>query len=132
MTDIANPKPLVTEQNEPTLYEKLGGEPAIDATVEAFYKLVLADPLLSPFFAKSDMKRQHKMQKQFLNHVFGGKPYNGKGMRAAHKNLGLKEEHFNRVASLLAQAMLSLGVKQDLVDEVMTVAATTKNDVLGL
>ena len=100
--------------------------------MDAFYKLVLADPLLSPFFDKSDIKKQHRMQKQFLNHVFGGKPYNGKNMRAAHKNLGLKEEHFNRVAALLAQAMLSLGVTQDLVDQVIAVAATTKNDVLGL
>ena len=121
-----------TQLKKPTLYEQLGGEPAIDATVDAFYKLVLVDPLLAPFFVNTDMKKQHRMQKQFLNHVFGGKPYNGQNMRKAHAKLHLKEEHFNRVAQLLEQAMLSLGVKKDLVDQVIAVAATTKNDVLGI
>ena len=114
------------------LYEQLGGEPAIDATVKVFYQLVLKDPLLAPFFAKTDMAAQHRMQASFLNHVLGHKEYNGKSMRAAHKHLRLEERHFNRVAELLAQAMLSLGVAQPLVDEVITLAATTKNDVLGL
>ena len=121
----------ILTQRKPTLYEQLGGEPAIDATVNAFYKLVLKDPLLAPFFEHTDMKKQHRMQKQFLNHVFGGKPYNGQNMRKAHAKLNLKDEHFDRVAELLAQAMLSLGVKQDLVDQVIAVAATTKNDILG-
>ena len=54
------------------IYAAIGGEAAINATVEEFYKRVLADPLLAPFFAKTNMKRQHEMQKKFLNHVFGG------------------------------------------------------------
>ncbi|KAJ3347079.1 hypothetical protein HDU91_006862 [Kappamyces sp. JEL0680] len=113
------------------LYEQIGGEAAVDATVEEFYKRVLADPLLAPFFAKSDMTKQKRMQKSFMNHVFGGKEYNGKGMKAAHKHLKLTDEHFNRVATHLSESLLFLGVESGLVDQVMAVVATTKNDVLG-
>ena len=33
-----------------TLYELIGGRQAIHAAVESFYKKVLSDPTLSPFF----------------------------------------------------------------------------------
>jgi len=52
-------------------------------------------------------------------------------MRKAHKNLNLNEEHFNHVAGHLSDAMVHLGVAKDLVDKVIAVAATTKDDVLG-
>ncbi|KAI8900186.1 globin-like protein [Globomyces pollinis-pini] len=117
--------------SEKTLYEKLGGEPAIDATVELFYDMLLKDELVAPIFAKTNMKRQRRMQKSFLIHVLGGTPYDGKNMRVAHAKLNLTEEHFNRVAVTLAKAMTTLGVSQDLVDEVIAIAATTKDDVLG-
>jgi hemoglobin len=134
-----------------TLYEKLGGEPAIDATqvnpilpmhshsssrvcmcsVEKFYDLVLANPVLSPFFVSTNMERQRLMQKSFLNHVFGGKPYNGKGMRAAHAKLHLEDKHFDEVLAMLRKALASLGVKEDLIKQVIATAETTREEVLG-
>lgn len=114
-----------------TLYEQIGGEAAIEATVEEFYKRVTQDPLLSPFFKHLNMTRQIDMQKKFLNHVFGGHTYEGKNMRKAHAHLHLTDEHFNRVAKHLSDAMLYLGVKQNLVDQVLAVAETTRDDVLG-
>ena len=114
-----------------SLYEQIGGEAAVDATVEAFYDLVLKDELLRPFFKNTNMKRQRGMQKQFLNHVLGGKPYNGMNMRAAHAKLHLTDEHFNRVAKLLGDAMASLGVPKDKIDAILAIAETTRDDVLG-
>lgn len=113
------------------IYNAIGGEAAIDATVDEFYKRVLQDPLLKPFFEKTDMKRQHRMQKKFLNHVFGGKPYDGLNMKKAHKNLHLTDEHFDHVAKHLSDAMIHLGVSKENVKKVMDVAETTRNDVLG-
>lgn len=40
-----------------TLFEKLGGEPAVDAAVDIFYKKVLADDRISGFFDGIDMDR---------------------------------------------------------------------------
>ena len=114
------------------LYTQIGGEPAVDATVEEFYKRVLADPILSPFFTKVDMTHQRKMQKMFMNHVFGGKQYSGKGMRAAHAKLELEEIHFTLVAKHLTDALLFLGVAKELVDQVMATVASTHDDVMGI
>tara|TARA_B110000858_G_C17809687_1_gene480420 strand:+ start:8559 stop:8729 length:171 start_codon:yes stop_codon:yes gene_type:complete len=56
-------------------------------------------------------------------------------MRAAHAPLvanGLNESHFNAVAEDLTQALQELNVPENLIDQVIATAASTKNDVLGL
>ena len=114
-----------------SLYEEIGGEAAIDALVEVFYEIVLQDARINEFFGSVDMTKQRRMQKSFLNHVFGQKLYHGRGMRAAHAKLHLTDAHFDAVADDLIQAMKKLNLKQSQIDQVMTIVATTKNDVLG-
>ena len=55
-----------------TVYEQLGGEPAMSAAVDIFYRKVLSDPRISSFFDGVDMDRQAAKQKAFLTMVFGG------------------------------------------------------------
>jgi hemoglobin len=114
------------------IYDRIGGEPSIDALVKTFYAdYVLKDPVINGFFKNVNMEKQMKMQKAFLNHVFGQKPYNGKGMRAAHKNLKLTDEHFDHVIKALYDAIKSLGVSESDAKAIIGVAETTRNDVLG-
>ena len=119
----------------PTLYEKIGGEKAVDAAVDIFYTKVINDPALSPFFDGIAMDRQKKMQKSFLTVAFGGpNNYTGQGMRAAHARpvaIGLNEKHFNKVAGHLQKTLLELNVPYELIQEAMNIAASTKNDVLN-
>jgi len=55
-----------------TLYEKLGGEPAIDSVIKKFYDYMLADNRVAPYFANTDMNKQRERQKQFISMVTGG------------------------------------------------------------
>ena len=72
----------------PTLYEQLGGEAAVNAAVEIFYRKVLLDDRISAFFDDVDMDRQIAKQKAFLSMAFGGPAaYTGKDMRSAHARL---------------------------------------------
>ena len=88
------------ETREKSLYHKLGGHPAIDAAVEAFYVKVLADNRIKHFFEDINMTKQRRKQKEFLSAALGGPiPWTGKDMRKAHANLpGLNETHFKAVA----------------------------------
>lgn len=122
--------------SESTLFERLGGKDAVNAAVDLFYEKVLADNRINHFFANTDMERQRAHQKMFLTFAFGGAPsYPGKSMRDAHKHLvekhGLNEDHFNAVAENLQNTLLDLGVGNDLITEVMTIAASTRDDVLN-
>ena len=118
---------------ENSLYQKLGGAPAIDAAVEAFYVKVLADNRIKHFFDDINMTKQRKKQKEFLSFALGGPlPWTGKDMRKAHANLqGLNETHFNAVAENLQQTLVDLKIKPERIAQVMAIAASTKNDVLN-
>ena len=52
-------------------------------------------------------------------------------MRDAHSHMNLTEDHFNAVANHLVSTLKELSVTQDLIDEVVVIAMTTKNDILG-
>ena len=76
-----------------TLYQRIGGEAAVNAAVDLFYRKVLSDPLVSQFFDNSDMDEQRGKQKAFLAMVFGGpNDYTGKDMRSAHPPSGPKRK----------------------------------------
>ena len=119
-----------------SLYEKIGGQPAVDAAVDLFYRKVLADDSIKHFFDDIDMDEQIVKQKAFLTMAFGGpNNYTGQDMRKAHARLvenGLNEDHFNSVAGHLVATLQELNVTQDLIDEVVAIAGSTKEDVLGL
>ncbi len=116
-------------------YEKIGGAPAVDAAVDLFYRKVLADDLVSHFFDDADMDGQRAKQKAFLTMVFGGpNEYTGKDLRTAHAPLvdkGLDDSHFDAVATHLQATLEELEVPADLVKEIITVAASTRDDVLN-
>jgi hemoglobin len=117
---------------EDSLYQKLGGKAAIDAVVDAFYVKVLADKRVNDFFADVSMDKQRRKQKEFLSFAFGGPlPWTGKDMRKAHEGMGLTEEHFNAIAENLVGTLKDFKVKQELIDQVVAIAVSTKDDVLG-
>ncbi|CAA0121393.1 Group 1 truncated hemoglobin GlbN [BD1-7 clade bacterium] len=115
-----------------SVYEKLGGEPAVNAAVDIFYRKVLMDDSISHFFDTIDMDNQHAKQKAFLTMAFGGpNSYSGKDMREAHKGMNLTEAHFNAVAGHLVSTLEELSVPQELIDDVVGVAVSVKSDVLN-
>lgn len=118
---------------EASLYHKLGGKAAIDAAVELFYTKVLADVRIKHFFDDVNMGKQRRRQKEFLSAAFGGPvPYTGKDMRKAHANLpGLNEAHFAAIAENLQKTLEELKISKELIGQVMTIAASTKDDVLN-
>lgn len=121
---------------EKTLFEKIGGEKAVDAAVTLFYQKVLADKHISHFFEGVDMQKQSSHQKAFLTFAFGGpNHYSGRSMRAAHSKLGekgLTHSHFDAVLGHLGATLKELGVPADLIAQAAAIAESTRKDVLGL
>ena len=125
-------KAALAKADPKSIYARLGGQPAIDAAVDLFYKKVLADKSVNQHFEGTDMDRQHAKQKQFLAAAFGGPvPYKGKNMRDAHKRLDLQESDFNAIAGHLQATLKELGINDKLIGEVMAVAGSTKDEVLN-
>jgi hemoglobin len=124
---------LATEKQ--SLYEQLGGSPAVEAAVDIFYRKVLSDDRISAFFDGVDMDRQIAKQKAFLTMAFGGPhQYSGADMRRAHAHLvarGLNDSHFDAVVELLGESLAELNVAPSLIAQVAAIAESTREDVLN-
>lgn len=118
-----------------SLYDQIGGSAAVDAAVDLFYEKVLADDSINGYFSNVDMKKQRAQQKAFLTFVFGGpNTYTGKDLRSAHAGLvksGLGDLHFDAVAKHLKTTLDQLNVPDDLKTQIMTIAGSVRDDVLG-
>lgn len=118
-----------------SLYERLGGEAAVDAAVDIFYRKVLTDDRISKFFSDVDMEAQAAKQKGFLTMVFGGpNNYTGKDMREGHKHLveqGLDDSHVDAVIELLGATLQELGVPGTDIQEVADIANSVRDDILN-
>lgn len=116
-----------------TLYERLGGEAALDAAVDIFYRKVLSDDRISDYFDGVDMAEQAKKQKAFLAMVFGGpNQYAGKDLRKAHANLpNLDDSHLDAVIENLGGTLAELGAADSDIAEVAAIANSVRDDVLN-
>ena len=118
-----------------TIYEQIGGAPAVEAAVDVFYRKVLSDDRVARFFDDIDMDVQSAKQKAFLTMVCGGpNNYTGQDMRRGHAHLvkqGLNDMHFNAVAEHLGGTLKELGVPEPLIQQVLTTAESVRKDVLN-
>lgn len=118
-----------------TLFQELGGQAAVEAAVDNFYRKVLTDDRVSRFFEGVNMDTQRAKQKAFLTMAFGGPHnYTGKDMRDGHAHLlkqGLDDSHVDAIIELLGATLRDMGVKESLIDQVAAIAESTRNDVLS-
>ncbi len=132
MTDPQNDQEATMSK---TLYERIGGEPAVNAAVKLFDRKVLNDYRINRFFDNSDMDKQIAKQKAFFTMAFGGpNNYSGQDMRNAHAHfvkMGLDYSHFDAVMEHLGATLVELNVPADLIAEAAAIAKSTRKDVLG-
>jgi hemoglobin len=94
-----------------TLYDRLGGEPAVGAVVSEFYDRVLADERVCHHFEDVDMADQRSHQTKFLSAVTGGPMrYEGDEMDVAHEGLAITDADFDAVAEHLDDALREFDV----------------------
>jgi len=118
-----------------SLFVDIGGEGAVNAAVDIFYRKVLKDARIKHFFEGVDMGRQAAKQKAFLTMAFGGPHnYTGEDMRKDHAHLvaqGLNDSHFDAVMENLGATLTELNVPPNLIAQAAAIAESTRNDVLG-
>ena len=122
-------------EEKKSLYDRLGGAPAVRAAVIKFYGRIMMDPLLGPFFDPNNLESLKRSQIAFLTMALGGPHnYTGKNLRTAHARLvtqGLSDQHFDAVKQHLAETLGEMGVARDMINEALTIVETTRKDVLG-
>ncbi|MBB5208108.1 group I truncated hemoglobin [Chiayiivirga flava] len=129
-TQAADPAPAHPELR--AVFEAFGGKPGLDALMEDFMVLLLADEQLNPFFAYVDQAAVKKhLADQFCVILGGDCTYTGRDMREAHALFEIREAEFNRLVELLQAAMERRGVPFAAQNRLLAVLAPMQRDVVN-
>lgn len=117
------------------LYDLIGGKRTVWAATEEFYRRVLADDTLRPFFEHTEMARLRSGQSMFLSMLLGGQiVYTGKDIGVAHAQArlqGLTDGHFDTFLKHFREALNEVGVTGDKLEKVMKLLEGRRSTVLG-
>ena len=117
---------------EVSIFESIGGEPALVAVVDDFYDRVLADPQLAAFFAGANMPKLKGRQVEYFAAALGGPDlYEGGGMRQVHAGRGISQADFDKVAVHLTDALAAAGVPADTIGQIAAAVIPLADEIVS-
>ena len=113
-----------------SIYDQIGGGPAVAAAVDDLYARVQGDRKLAHYFTGVDMARQKTHLRAFVAAALGGPQlYAGRDMRAAHGGLRITAAAFDGVVGHLAGALAGLGVTSAHIDAIAGTLAPLRAEI---
>ncbi len=114
-----------------TLYEQLGGKPAITMVVHDMLANVVADNRINHYFARTNIPHlQMELVSQICEVTGGPCKYTGLNMQQAHKGMNLKTADFNALVEDLQKSMNSNSVPLGLQNQLLAILAPMEPDVV--
>ncbi|HEY5944212.1 MAG TPA: hypothetical protein VIV40_01915, partial [Kofleriaceae bacterium] len=107
-TDAAAPAPTPDKPaaGGKSLYDRLGGLPAITAVVDEFVNRTTADPRIKDRFFNTDAVQLKKLLTEFVCMATGGScKYTGRDMATTHGGMELVDDEFNALVENLVGAL---------------------------
>ena len=115
-----------------SLYERLGGKPAITAVVDDFVANVAADKRINGFFARTDIPRLKRLLVEQICAGTGGPcKYTGRSMKAAHRGMGVRSRHFAALVEDLGKSLAKFKVPAREQRELVAILAPMKKDIVA-
>lgn len=114
-----------------SLYDDMGGEPALRAVLRTLYDRLFDDLMVGFLFAGKDKEQLILHQLWFTARFLGGPSrYTGRSLPDAHAALPLLPGHFDRRHHLLAQALREHHVPEHVEREWLRVDQSLRTAVL--
>ncbi|MGE3978728.1 MAG: group 1 truncated hemoglobin [Nitrospira sp.] len=114
-----------------TLYERLGGQGAIQAVVTKFINNVGGDKRINSYFATTDLKNLNKLLVEQVCAASGGPcTYSGRDMKTTHKGMKVTTAAFNALVEDLVSALDTFNVPKKEKDELLGVLGPMKKDIV--
>jgi len=115
-----------------SLYDRLGGQPAVTAVVDDFVGNVAADNRINGFFARSDIPR---LKKNLVDHICQGTggpcTYTGRDMKTAHKGMNITDAQFNALVEDLKKTLDKFKVPEKEQGDLLAVLGPMKPQIVG-
>ncbi len=117
-----------------TLFDKYGGLPTVTSVVRSFYKGVLVNPILKPYFLDIAAEKLIHHQIIFISHLLG-KPASEKlnsteVMKRAHTGRKISESAFLEVTEILKSVLVTHQMEEPDIVVVMALVESFKNAIV--
>jgi hemoglobin len=120
------------EEEEETLYERLGEQEGIRAVVDDFYDRLVADDDLGPYFEGADVDSLRRTQTDFLCEAAGGpETYDATPVEEAHIDVPFTPADIQRAVELLYESLDAFDVPEEDADLVVEAVAAREDDLLA-
>ncbi|HKC94284.1 MAG TPA: group 1 truncated hemoglobin [Nitrospira sp.] len=114
-----------------SLYERLGGKPAITAVVDDFVGRVGADPRINGRFAATDIPRLKMLLVEQICQASGGPcTYTGRSMKATHAGMGVSSADFDALVGDLVATLNKFKVPEREKNELLAALGPMKGDIV--
>lgn len=124
--------PMKAMKGTPTLYERLGGQPAIDAVVDDFVANVAADKRINRYFANANVPRLKRLLGEQICAGTGGPcTYTGRDMKTTHTGMKITDKDFNALVEDLVKSLDKYKVPQQEQQELLGVLGPMKPDIVN-
>ena len=115
-----------------SLYDRLGGKPAITAVVDDFVASVAADTRINQRFQGTNIPRLKTMLVDQICEATGGPcKYTGKNMVEAHRAMNISEAEFNALVEDLVKTLDTFKVGSEEKNELLTALGGMRKDIVG-
>ena len=117
---------------QPSLYERLGGKPAITAVIDDFIGNVAADNRINKRFGGADIPRlKARLVDQVCEASGGPCKYTGASMRDAHKGMNITDAEFGALVEDLVKSLDKFKVPAKEKNELLGALGGMKGDIVG-
>jgi len=114
-----------------SLYERLGGKPAITAVVDQFVSNVAADGRINGRFATTDIPRlKGHLVDQICSATGGPCRYQGRDMKTTHEGMRISTGDFNALVEDLVAALDKFKVPSQEKNELLALLGPMKRDIV--
>ncbi len=115
----------------PSLYDRLGGQPAITAVVDDFVANVAADKRINGQFANTNIPRLKMLLVEQICAGTGGPcQYTGRDMKSTHAHLKISDADFAALVEDLTRTLDKFKVPEKERGELMAVLGPMKGDIV--
>lgn len=125
-----------TPNSTKSLYERLGGQPAIVAVTNGLVDRILADTRINKWFAHASSSPENtaaykaKLASFLCKSTGGPCEYTGADMTTVHKGRGVTDDAFSAVAEDLSKQLDQLKVPEKEKREVMALVGSLKSSIV--
>lgn len=117
---------------EKSLYERLGGLPAIDAVSTDFVVALATDEKTAPRFTETNLSEFKRLLVNQICEATGGPcTYDGKTMIEAHKGMDVTPAEFQHTGAMLSAVLDKYKVPAAEKRQLLTAIGSMQNDIVG-